>query len=61
MIATHAAATSHTLRLEYLGQSIDNFFTPPDLLGSLCTTTDLPWYCQTKSESNTNEFQKNKR
>jgi hypothetical protein len=50
MIATHATATGHSIRLEYVGQSMDNFFTPPDLLGSLHTKTDLPWYCQTTSK-----------
>jgi len=60
-IATHATATGHTIRLEYVGQSMDNFFTPPDLLDSSHTKTDLPWYCQAKSKSNTNEFRKKKR
>ena len=46
MIASHATATGHNIRLEYVGQNMDNLFTPPDLLGSLHTKTDLPWYWQ---------------
>jgi hypothetical protein len=61
MIATHATATGHNTRLEYVVQSMDNFFKPPDLPGSLRTKTDLPRYCQTKSKSNTNEFRENEK
>jgi hypothetical protein len=60
MTATHATATGHTIRLEYMEHNRDNFFTPPHLFGSLHTKTDLPWYCQTKSKSKTYEFWKDK-
>jgi hypothetical protein len=56
MTAIHATATGHTINLEYVGQDMDNFFTHPDLLGSLYIKTDLPWYCQTESKSNTYKF-----